>query len=368
MSHKVRALVVDDTVVYRKIISDLLGEHPDVEVIGTAANGEMAVSKAKQLKPDLVTLDLEMPVMDGLEALPLLKKENPDMAILMVSAHTTAGARTTMKALQAGAMDFIAKPDRSSMEASRLEIKQQLNNILRGVVSKFKVQAALNGRTSGARSSLEPALPKVAPQADSISSRMAKITQHIRPEVIAIGISTGGPQALTKVIPRLPANLKLPVVIVQHMPPVFTRALADSLSKTSPLDIIEASNNQKLEPGKVYIAPGGKQMKVVKETGYGKIVITDDPPENHCKPSVDYLFRSLSNAYKGNVLSIIMTGMGKDGVTGMRLLKRHGAKTIAQDQQSCTVFGMPMEAIKAGVVDKIITLEDIAKEILAGIK
>ncbi len=366
MSHKLRALVVDDTVVYRKILSDLLIEHPDIEVVGTASNGKMAVEKAKQLRPDLVTLDLEMPIMDGLEALPLLKKENPDMAILMVSSHTTAGAKTTMQALQAGAMDFIAKPDSSSMEASRQKIKQQLSNILRSVISKFKVQAAFKGLKT-TTTTKSPPKPINAPE-DSISARMAKITMKTNPEIIAIGISTGGPQALTKVIPRFPKNLKLPVVIVQHMPPMFTQALADSLSKVSQLTILEATDGQKLESGKVYIAPGGKQMKILKEISYSKIAITDDPPENHCKPSVDYLFRSLSNTYKGHVLSVIMTGMGKDGVTGMRLLKRHGAKTIAQDQQSCTVFGMPMEAIKAGVVDKVVTLENMAKEILAGIQ
>ncbi len=365
MTRKLRALVVDDTVVYRKILSDLLLEHPDIEVVGTASNGQMAVDRAKQLKPDLVTLDLEMPVMDGLEAIPLLKKDHPEMAILMVSALTTAGAQTTMKALQAGAMDFITKPDSSSMAASQLEIKQQLNSILRGVISKFKIRAALKGghQQSGIKTSPAP----VSTSSDSVMARMSKITAQTRPEVIAIGISTGGPQALTKVIPKLPGNLKLPVLIVQHMPPVFTQALADSLSKISSLTILEAADGQRLEKGKVYIAPGGKQMKIVKEIAHNKIIITDDPPENHCKPSVDYLFRSLSNVYKGNVLSVIMTGMGNDGVTGMRLLKRHGAKTIAQDQQSCTVFGMPMEAIKAGVVDKIVSLDNIAQEILGSI-
>ncbi len=367
MADKLKVLVVDDTVVYRKILSDLLAEHPQIEVVGSAANGEMAIAKAKQLQPDLITLDLEMPVMDGLEAIPHLKHIKQNMVILMVSAHTTAGAMTTMKALQAGALDFIAKPDRSSTEASRLEIKQQLNTILRGVVSKFQIQSALRGRKPTASISPQAPTPSISQPADSVSVRMARITSQCHPEIIAIGISTGGPQALTKVIPRLPQSLKLPVVIVQHMPPVFTQALADSLSKVSALRIVEASDGQVLESGSVYIAPGGKQMKVVKESGKSKVLITDDPPENHCKPSVDYLFRSLSTTYKGNVLSVIMTGMGKDGVIGMRLLKRVGAKTLAQDQQSCTVFGMPMEAIKAGVVDKIVPLEDIAQEILAGI-
>ncbi len=366
MGQKLKALIVDDTAVYRRILSDILSEESEIEVVGTASNGEIALSKAQQLKPDLITLDLEMPVMDGLEALPHLKKLSPDLAIIMVSAHTTAGAKTTMKALQAGALDFIAKPDRSSMEASRLEIQQQLRTVLRGVISKFHVQSALGRRTTIADVKPPPP-PPVKPPADSIAQRMAKITGKTKPEVIAIGISTGGPQALTKVIPRLPGKLKLPVLIVQHMPPVFTKALADSLSKSSALNVLEAEDNQKLTAGNVYIAPGGKQMKVKKEGGETFIVVTDDPPENHCKPSVDYLFRSLSHLYRGNVLSVIMTGMGKDGATGMRLLKRLGGKTIAQDQQSCTVFGMPMEAIRTGVVDQVVPLENIASEILANI-
>ncbi len=367
MGHQLKALIVDDSAVYRKILSEILAEQSEIDVVGTASNGEMAIAKAKKLNPDLITMDLEMPIMDGLEALPLLKKNHPDTAIIMVSAHTTSGAKTTMKALQAGALDFIAKPDRSSMEASRLEIQQQLRNVLRGVISKFQVQFALKGRTSTARIEPEPEPEPVVPPPNSISQRMAKITGMTRPEIIAIGISTGGPQALTKVIPRLPGNLKLPVVIVQHMPPVFTKALADSLSKNCALDVLEAEDGQTLQAGKVYIAPGGKQMKIIRTEGIAQIVINDDPPENHCKPSVDYLFRSLTFTHKGNVLSIIMTGMGKDGVVGMRLLKRLGAKTIAQDQQSCTVFGMPSEAIKSGAVDKIVPLEDMAKEILGSL-
>ena len=366
MDKKLKALIVDDTAVYRKILSDILSDQAGIEVVGTASNGEMAIAKAEKLQPDFITLDLEMPVMDGLEALPHLKKLNPDVAIIMVSAHTTSGAKTTMKALQAGALDFIAKPDRSSMEASKLEIQQQLRNVLRSVISKFQVQSALGRRTPVAPTKPVPPPPVTAPP-NSIAERMAKITGNTRPEVIAIGISTGGPQALTKVIPRLPANLKLPVLIVQHMPPVFTKALADSLSKISKLKICEASDGEKLEAGNVYIAPGGKQMKINKENGIAQIEITDDPPENHCKPSVDYLFRSLSILYKGNVLSVIMTGMGKDGAVGMRLLKRLGGKTIAQDQHSCTVFGMPMEAIKTGVVDQVVPLEEIAEQIVANI-
>ena len=366
MADKLKALIVDDTAVYRKILTDILNEQSEIEVVGTASNGELAIKKARLLHPDLITLDLEMPVMDGLEALPQLKKDNPDTAIIMVSAHTTSGAKTTMKALQAGALDFIAKPDRSSMEASRLEIQQQLRTVLRSVISKYQVQAAL-GRKPVIKTFKPPPPEPVKAPPDSIAERMAKITGMTKPEIIAIGISTGGPQALTKVIPRLPANLKIPIVIVQHMPPVFTKALADSLTKVSQLEVIEATDGQKLEAGHVYIAPGGKQMRINKENGIAQIVITDDPPENHCKPSVDYLFRSLSLFYKGNVLSIIMTGMGKDGAVGMRLLKRLGAKTIAQDEQSCTVFGMPMEAIRTGVVDNVVSLEDMSREIMAAI-
>jgi two-component system, chemotaxis family, protein-glutamate methylesterase/glutaminase len=203
-------------------------------------------------------------------------------------------------------------------------------------------------------------------EADDIVRRMQALQIQAPIEIVAIGVSTGGPQALIEVIPYLPANLAVPVVIVQHMPQTFTGALAASLNDKSVLTVIEGHNGQTLEAGMVYIAPGGKQMKIVQQSQRQapNLLMTDDPPENHCKPSVDYLFRSVAHLYAHRALGVIMTGMGADGVQGLRLMKQQGAKILAQDAASCVVFGMPMEAIKAGVVDAVVPLGQLAAAII----
>lgn len=201
--------------------------------------------------------------------------------------------------------------------------------------------------------------------ADDIVRRMQALQGPAHIEIVAIGVSTGGPQALTQVIPNLPADLGVPVVIVQHMPPTFTAALAASLNEKSAVTVVEGQTGQMLEAGMVYIAPGGKQTKIIRQSNQPapSLLITDDPPENHCKPSVDYLFRSVAHLYASRALGVIMTGMGTDGVLGLRLMKQQGARTLAQDAGSCVVFGMPMAAIKAGVVDAVVPLGQLATAI-----
>jgi len=215
-----------------------------------------------------------------------------------------------------------------------------------------------------------PSSSSVATRMSAISGKGRSIIQHAgKVDIVALGISTGGPSALTHVLPRLPANFKVPIVIVQHMPPVFTGALADSLNKKSSITVVEAQDGMLLESATAYIAPGGKMMKI-EDAGGGNtvIIITDAPPENNCKPAADYLFRSVAQCYRKNSLGVIMTGMGSDGTKGLLVMKKLGAKVIAQDEQSCTVFGMPMEAIKAGVVDIVAPLDNIADEIMASVK
>lgn len=202
---------------------------------------------------------------------------------------------------------------------------------------------------------LPPAKPAVQPKINLRPGRL---------ELVAIGISTGGPNALAEVIPNLPATLRVPVVIVQHMPPVFTAALADSLDKKSKVSVKEAEHGELIKPGWVYIAPGGKQTRLVKQTGGTAVELTNDPPENHCRPAADYLFRSISKIYDNRVLGVIMTGMGSDGVLGLKLMKRRGAPVIAQDEKTCVVYGMPMEAFKAGVTDMVLPLQQIAPQII----
>ena len=363
---KLKALVVDDSVLYRKILTDILSAFPDIEMIGTAHNGKAAIEKIQKIKPDLITLDFEMPELDGIETLKKLREVSPGTRAVMVSSHTKAGADITMRALEEG--DFIAKPETKNIQESKDLLQRQLKPIINALSIKHKLYGgAPSSSTAKTTASRSTATEQLISNADSIRKRMRAIMSpgSSRIDIVAIGISTGGPNALSKMIPMLPADFKVPIVIVQHMPPVFTAALADSLTKKSKLKAVEGSEGMLLEPGKIYIAPGGKQMKLEEDGSKQiRISITDAPPENNCRPSADYLFRSVAKHYKNNALGVIMTGMGCDGTKGLVIMKKLGAKVIAQDEQTSTVFGMPMEAIKAGVADVIAPLENIAGEIL----
>ena len=373
-SRKIRVLVVDDTVLYRKVLSDILARIPDVEVVGTASNGRIALAKIDQLKPDLLTLDFEMPEMDGLTTLRELQRLKLDVAVVMVSAHTSEGAAVTIKALEGGAFDFITKPDGTSLEQNRESLLRQLRPVMQNVSTRKLLRSTLAGtRVPPVPRPAPPVRPAAAAGMQAKPSagqppRAVAAAPAGRIAIVAIGVSTGGPNALAEVIPKLPAAFRVPVVIVQHMPPVFTKALADSLNQKSVLNVSEARDEEQLLAGNVYLAPGAKQMKVVKRAGGEFLQLTDDPPENHCRPSVDYLFRSVASVYGNRSLGVIMTGMGSDGVKGLQLMKQQGAQVIAQDQASCVVFGMPMEAIKAGVADVIVPLPQIAAEITSRVK
>lgn len=359
MSDKIKILVVDDTIFYRKILKDTLAHFPEAEIVGTASNGRIALNKIDQLKPDLITLDLEMPTLNGLDTLRELKKvENPPSA-LMVSAHTTKDAQVTMEALNLGAFDFIAKPSGGDIRTNVEILKEQFKPVLTayGIRQKFKINLT-NGKAPTKTKQTASKTPIEIP----VSTKKIK---SYDPDIIAIGISTGGPKALADVVPTLNSKIKAPIVIVQHMPPLFTKALASSLNAKTDLEVVEAKDGDILQPGKIYIAPGGSQMKVYRKgiASRGKIEITDDPPENFCKPAVDYLFRSVADNYEKNALGIIMTGMGRDGVIGAKMMRDKGAKIMAQNKETCVVFGMPSEAIRKGVVDYVLPLNQIAPEI-----
>ncbi len=359
---KIKVLIIDDTVMYRKVLSDVLSMLPDVEVVGTAGNGKIGLDKIRQLQPDLVTLDFEMPVMDGIQTLKELKKSGSNVAVVMVSAHTREGAEVTMKALELGAYDFIAKPEGGTVAESSDILLKQLKGVIQSVNTR-RILSRVNKKNHvgaaaavGRRPASTPAVPPPAPP--KINVRPGRL------ELVSIGISTGGPNALAEVIPKLPANFRVPVVIVQHMPPVFTAALADSLNRKSKVTVKEAEDGEVLKPGWVYIAPGGKQMRLARKAEGTKVELTNDPPENHCRPAADYLFRSISQIYENRALGVIMTGMGADGVLGLRLMKRRGASVLAQDEETCVVYGMPMEAVKAGVTDMVLPLGQIAPQIV----
>ncbi len=352
-TEKIRIFIVDDTAVYRSILKKVFDDMPNVEVVGTAPNGKIALEKMAEIRPDIVTLDQEMPEMNGLETLRRLKGVSPDTIAVMISAHTTEGAYITIKALQLGAFDFITKTSGGSYQENIEKLTRQFHPVLRAV---------LNRRTAAAP------IPDRSPQFDPPAAvpKFNASNNGIFPKIVAIGISTGGPNALSEVIPKLPGDFHIPIVIVQHMPPVFTKALAESLNQKSHLNVVEGKSGDSLQAGWVYIAPGGKQLKIVKhqETKKPRLLLTNDAPENHCRPSADYLFRSVAEVYKNQALGLIMTGMGTDGTAGLKLMKQNGATIMAQDKESSVVFGMPMEAIKAGIVDQIVPLDRIAGEVL----
>jgi len=357
----VRVLIVDDTALYRKVLRDVLEAIPGVEVIGSAPNGKIALNKLEQLQPDMMTLDVEMPEMNGLETLKNLRFKPHKPAVIMVSSLTQRDAEVTMQALQLGAFDFIAKPSGSS-------IFQNIDALREQFIPKVEMLRKKMLPPQPFHETVQKTVPVQEKQAGAKAFPARPARVFTKPRIVALGISTGGPRALGELIPLLPQDFPVPLVLVQHMPPVFTKALADSLNKKSAVTVLEAEDNMSLQAGTVYVAPGGKQMKIAGNGLQPKIKITDDPPENHCKPSADYLFRSVNEIFAAKTLGVIMTGMGRDGTEGLRLLKQSGAYNLAQDENTCVVYGMPMEAVKAGVVDEVLPLKQIAERITKIVK
>ena len=364
-----RVLVVDDTVVYRKAISDILSEIPNVEVIGSAPNGKIAISKILSLSPDLITLDIEMPEMNGLEVLQWMSNETPDIGAIVLSTFTTTGGDMTMKALELGAFDFIPKPQSGNLTENISKLKNSLSIILTAYIRSTEIRKIL--RKSPAPDKFNRNFVRNVPESrPRIYKAVSSKIKSIKSDIIAIGISTGGPKALAEMIPKIPADIGVPILIVQHMPPIFTNSLATSLDSKSEIKVKEADDCETIFPNTVYIAPGGKQMKVAAESNSLKkiIRITDDPPENSCKPSADYLFRSVAQVYGEKSIGVIMTGMGYDGNLGLQIMKDNGATIIAQDQQTCVVYGMPKGPIENGITDLIVPLDKMAMEICRTVK
>lgn len=353
-----QVLVVDDTIVYRKVLATVVESLPGFELAGTAANGRIALDKLGLKPVDLVLLDVEMPVMDGLQTLDAIRRDYPEVGVIMVSGVNASAANITVRALEHGAMDFIPKPDGADLEASR----SQLTSQIRRVAQLFQTRRVLKGarRATGAPPKAPAATPPStpAPPARPSTRRAGKI------DVLAIGVSTGGPNALQQVIPRLPADLGVPVLIVQHMPPMFTASLAQSLNHKSALSVREAQEGDVVTANTVLIAPGGKHMVVRREAdGRHVVALNENPPEQNCRPSVNVLFRSVSTYFGKNVLSVIMTGMGEDGCEGVRALKRQGAIVLTQSETTCVVYGMPRAVDTAGLSDAQIPLDELASQI-----
>ena len=364
-----RVLIVDDTIVYRKIVTDILSNLPDVEVVGSAHNGKAAITKITSLKPDLLTLDIEMPEINGLEVLEYIKDKGLDVGAVMLSTLTHEGGEMTMKALELGAFDFILKPQEGSMAENTEALKKTIIPILKAFARRNEIKHLLKGKISTKEGSQED---KRFSESIQVVRRMHGVSSRIRQksEIVAIGISTGGPKALAQMMPSLPSSLDVPILIVQHMPPMFTMSLAKSLDSKCSFDVREAKDGEPVVSNVALIAPGGKQMKIMAG-GDGKsrvIRITDDPSENNCKPSVDYLFRSVAHHYVGRATGVIMTGMGSDGLLGLQLMKKNGSTIIAQNGETSVVYGMPKGPIDAGIVDIIAPLDMIAREICLTVK
>ena len=365
---RIRVLVVDDAVVVRRLVTDVLAADPDIEVVGVAANGRIALQKIAQLAPDIITLDIEMPEMDGLTTVTEIRKTWKMLPIIMFSTLTERGAQATMEALARGATDYVTKPANvGSVTIAQQRIRDDLIPRIKSLCPG--VLPATSGvtpgtTTSATRISLADQLAKVvgAPAARPPRPAPAGPPQSI--SIVAIGCSTGGPNALIEIIPKLPADFPLPIVITQHMPPMFTKFLADRLSAMSKISVREATDGAVIAPGTAWIAPGDHHM-VLKSVG-GRIIatLTQGPPENSCRPAVDVMMRSVVECYGPRVLSVILTGMGQDGLRGSEAVHDAGGSVFAQDEATSVVWGMPGFVARAGIASQVLPLDRVAQAII----
>ena len=347
--NRIRVLVVDDSVVIRRLVTQALSADPLLEVVGSVSNGALGLSKIAQTNPDVVTLDVEMPEMDGLEMLRRLSKESVRPRVVMFSTLTERGAAATLDALALGADDYVTKA------ANGGSLDRSLNTLREELIPKVKQFFVLPQRASA-----DPRQPAPA----SASRPMAQRPVGSRAKVLAIGVSTGGPMALGAIIPQVPADFPIPILIVQHMPPLFTRLLAERLQSSTSLKVEEAAEGSLVAAGKVLIAPGDYHMRLRSIGKEMVISLNQSPPENSCRPAVDVLFRSVSETFGGSAIGAILTGMGQDGLRGVQTLKATGAFVIAQDEASSVVWGMPGSVVAAGLADSVVPLDHVIPEVL----
>ncbi|HTS07384.1 MAG TPA: chemotaxis response regulator protein-glutamate methylesterase [Candidatus Eisenbacteria bacterium] len=338
----VRVLVVDDSVVVRKLLSEALASVPQLQLAGTASNGAIALAKIPQVNPDVVTLDIEMPGLNGIETLTEIRKLYPSLPVIMFSTLTEHGAAITLEALSLGASDYLTKPtNTSSLASSMAQVRRELTAKILSLVGRDQRVNSAPVQHSNRRTSAGAPI-----------------------EILAIGTSTGGPKALAELIPQLPSDFPVPIVVVQHMPPLFTRLLAERLNSQSQIRVSEAEAGCPLEAGHVWIAPGDHHM-TISPTGTQTILsLNQDPPENSCRPAVDVLFRSVARAYGPHTLAVVMTGMGSDGARGAAHVHQAGGEIFVQDEPTSVVWGMPGAIVSAGLADKICPLEEISQEVI----
>lgn len=345
---KIRVLVADDSAVVRTEVTRWLESDPELEVVGTAANGRQAVERVEARAPDVVLLDVEMPDVDGLAALKGIRERDPRIPVIMFSHLTRRGGMVTLDALALGATDYVPKPSTAAgvvvtPEEARADLVMKIKRLHARAARRFEVPAPR---------------PAARPRASAAA----------RVDAVAIGTSTGGPNALAEVFSAFPAGFPVPVLIVQHMPPVFTRSLAERLSRTSRLHVEEARDGIEPAPGSAWIAPGGRHLVAERGADGVKLRVNDEPPENSCRPSVDVLFRSVANVYGPHSLAVVLTGMGHDGLAGSEAIASAGGEVLAQDEPSSVVWGMPGEVANAGLASRVLPIADVGREIVERVK
>lgn len=357
MQNELNVMVVDDTVLYRHILSAAVKEIPGCSVMATAGNGAVALTKMANQQPDLVLLDCEMPVMGGLETLTEIRKRYPRVVVAMVSGINQNAAAVTFEALNRGAIEFIPKPEGATAEASQRLLAERLRHVCGVAHTLLDNKSSSTGSKGGARGNA-PVLPSATGE---VSRPRAAAPARI--EAVVIGVSTGGPNALGQLLPGLPRNLGVPVLIVQHMPAYFTACLAKSLGKVSPLPVVEAQEGLPVQPNQIYVAPGGHHMVLRREGSQTRIALNTDAPVRNCRPSVDVLFHSVASVYGDRALAVVMTGMGDDGCDGVRALRAKGARCLTQSRDTCVIYGMPRAVAEAGLSDEVVALDQLASRI-----
>jgi two-component system chemotaxis response regulator CheB len=347
----IRVLIVDDSVIARRLITNAFSAHAEIAVVGTAENGVLALAKLPHLSPDAVILDVEMPGMDGIATLKHIRELYPRLPVIMFSTQTERGARVTFDALAAGANDYALKPSAQSGETLEGVVAQVLVPKLVAIV---RPALADKPQARAAKAANERVLPRAS---------LANV-QRVRPAVVALAAATGGPNALADVIPLLPKDLAVPVLVVQHMPAVFTRCLAERLAERSALRVIEVQGGETLEAGTVYVAQGGFHLELVREGDVVRTVLGQGPTEHSVKPAADVLFRSLARVYGPQALGIVLTGMGSDGKLGAQELVAAGGRVLVQSGPSCVVWSMPRAVEEAGLAEGVVHLADMAAAIV----